>query len=940
MSNADDNQGRRGLFRRNRSEQPVASNPPPDVDATGSESGRDEAAETERRTPRRTGLGRRKAATDGSWSSDAWEDGWGDDWSDRSSRAGVRPAADPRPAEVDAWLASSDDQLGDITRDIARKWTGNKQTAPNNAAITWADEAPTPSTNDQAFIEDPFTADPASDDPIDNPIDDPFAYPSADTRFDRPSAPQTEALDDLWDASEDNNDWSPAPSDAITFDEELSVEDSLIETALSPSSAKQIGSTWDDSDSDPETLSDSESTADYELPGSTPALKAAGAVFPVDEVWPTNSEIPSDVAVGSGHEEAQSQVEVHDLVEELPQESVVLEASTPEDVTPEPDLHESDLHEPDLREPVTRQPDAHEINELAFDFTGSDPVSTSGEIGEEPNLERQLLEATPLSTTAEILTDPDVEEPQTEELSLVDDALGQQSDTVEAEVLVSELPAAQTGPVERDEFLDSLYEELDEEDVPEQRRIVQHAVTAPQVAVAAQPEVLAAPKDLAAPVSDDRALETPSSNDAIEPSPEQIVLHSDRVAGSNSPEAKTSEPTSSPERTVLFADRQAGSNAPASTPSAARSGVSEFEPSGVIPQDPNADFDFGPDRPVYFPQTNLPPEPTALQTGGQTGTGGPASTRLDPSLTPKQPSNAHVEEDEDLFPPTTADRFSAALDQLDDDRTDPAGLQDPVSARKGFFRGRKQKGSNTPAPIGATVPETSKVASEPITPTAATAPFSATLTEPVSRTVETVAVDSFKPKSRDSQEFDDDEFADYEGFDDTYPEESYFSPKLTKLLSRAGFFLVALAALRMIVLVALAVKDGAEDARGTQDVFHRIGSAFADLGIAHGLMLLVGIAMAAAPALLGDPFHDDESRSIGSSFGVGLIAAVFGVFGGFAAARLAMRINDIAALSDSGVSSTTEWAKLAMNLIATAGVSLVAVIAAIRALGGENDNDR
>ena len=42
------------------------------------------------------------------WSSSAWaEDGWDDDWSDPTSkRASVRPAADPRPEEVDAWLES------------------------------------------------------------------------------------------------------------------------------------------------------------------------------------------------------------------------------------------------------------------------------------------------------------------------------------------------------------------------------------------------------------------------------------------------------------------------------------------------------------------------------------------------------------------------------------------------------------------------------------------------------------------------------------------------------------------------------------------------------------------------------------------------------------------------------------------------------------------
>ena len=145
MSNADDNQGRRGLFRRNRPTEPVASAPLSDTGTQNTDPAAGESLpDADRKQARRPGLGRRKPAADGSWSSDAWEDGWDDDWSDRSSRAGVRPAADPRPAEVDAWLASSDDQLGDITRDIARKWTGNKQTEPVTAAITWASMASKP----------------------------------------------------------------------------------------------------------------------------------------------------------------------------------------------------------------------------------------------------------------------------------------------------------------------------------------------------------------------------------------------------------------------------------------------------------------------------------------------------------------------------------------------------------------------------------------------------------------------------------------------------------------------------------------------------------------------------------------------------------------------------------------------------------------------------
>ena len=195
MSNADDNQGRRGLFRRNRSEDPVASTPPADAANPNPEIRTEPGVDADRKQTRRPGLGRRKAAADGSWSSDAWEDGWDDDWSDRSSRAGVRPAADPRPAEVDAWLASSDDQLGDITRDIARKWTGNKQSEPVNAAITWADDVPPPPS--RALINDP-----SADDTV---------VPGGTTGATNSFA----ADDDLWDSPTAGSAWTATESNPI-----------------------------------------------------------------------------------------------------------------------------------------------------------------------------------------------------------------------------------------------------------------------------------------------------------------------------------------------------------------------------------------------------------------------------------------------------------------------------------------------------------------------------------------------------------------------------------------------------------------------------------------------------------------------------------------------------------------------------------------------------
>jgi hypothetical protein len=1041
MSNADDNQGRRGLFRRNRPTEPVASAPLSDDDLQKADAAVGQTPEGDRKPGRRAGLGRRKAAADGSWSSDVWEDGWDDDWSDRSSRAGVRPAADPRPAEVDAWLASSDDQLGDITRDIARKWTGNKQTEPVAAAITWADDVPAVSS--RTFAEDPFQDDSFASEPF-------REQPST-------SVGSFTSDDDLWDDAAASSDWTSAPNDAGDLID-LAEDQLPADPGATPS---HLGSTWDDDDLPvvDEPVVDIESIAVD--PPAPAAPDFAERPLTVDH---ERSEIGADSSLPV--------IEVAQPSSFTPTDAVTSDAVTGEAVTTDvgtTGLVETDAVAVDAVTPNSVSIDAPKAaRELAFDFTGSNSetdLPTSEYVPAEhfetpaepaPGIEFETLSPADIEpkSTAVALEDvvledlvvaipaaevpaveipakvPDVGtmpfveavanveglvgETPTSAQTHLGDAIPDTVKAVEAPTIVEgvaatrapsdakeeavvepiaesilERPTAEMAPapvneptndapgitvhepVERDEFLDSLYEELDEDDVPAERKIV-HQQPAVQVAPAT-PEVTIATAenlDVSTAVPDLAPVETM----AVEPTP--VEDDSDFAPRNEDFDRRAAELLSIPSAQALV---DSGS-------------------SPLVPQDPNADFDFGPDRPVYAPkgpQSGLPvgKEPTdgtrsAAEMGpasttqgpqsglpvGEEPTGGtrsaaemgPASTaQVSPTIAPIVTAAAStgavtgstastgdpaIAEDDDLFPATKADRFAAALDQLDDDQTDPSGLQGSAT-KKGFLRGRKNRKAadveQRSAAIAAEPDEQTDLPREP-RPTVAAVASTVTsdkLVTPAASTTSTNSAastrrqvaDAYQAPTNDDDDDDDDvaELDDYDDDLDDYPEEAYFSPKLTKLLARAGFLLVALAAVRMLVLVGLAVRDGANDAQGIQDVFHRIGSAFADLGLAHGLMLIVGIAMAAAPALLGDPYIDDESRSIGATFGIGLIAAVFGVFGGFAAARLAMRVNDIAEIANPDVASTTQWAKLAMNLVATAGLSLIAVVAAVRALGGD-----
>jgi hypothetical protein len=978
MSNPDDNQGRRGLFRRNRSEEPVASTPPTDSAASSTETNQAQrAAEADRKTSRRPGL-RRKTATDGSWSSDAWEDGWDDDWSDRSSRAGVRPAADPRPAEVDAWLASSDDQLGDVTRDIARKWTGNKQPAPPNAAITWADDVPAPPN--RAFVNDPF----------------------ADDAIDSLTSSAVEVNGDNWGTPASEGDWNAALQDS----EDPVVFDERIPSAAPTSSPVDVGSTWDDLEPAPVENTPASTLSEHrvsEASNQDPVIPEA--VVP-EEVVPEAPVLPKPV------------LSEHSVLETSIQDPFVPKAVVPEAfglpdevapvavVSPEPpetpaatvnetvvdseianqlmqseptqlwDINEKDVAadlqtgtEPDFDfTGSTTNPEAERVeaghpredektgevverraengpteNEAVKNGTSENPANGGPEI-QTPSQVAPLLEPSPamvepspamvepspamVEPNAAVVEPSPAEEPPALDPAPIDQAiepsgtqlsgdgvpnlqqaalkplLAEQAEiqhdaagfeSASPETVSNTIPAATAGIIERDEFLDSLYEELDDDDVPAERKSTRFS-----------PDQVPSADSFPA-----QNIVKPSAFEDV-PDDARSVDHKPKAVEHQALEPKAVE-HKAVEHLALEPDVFRFE-------SAVGDAVGEPALASVVPKDPNADFDFAPDRPVYQPESDAPVSPIATQANN--------------SVPPDRAKAASKNEADDLFPPTKADRFATALDQLDDDQTEPSDLHEPTT-KKGFLRGRKNRtnrppevASMTEEPANESVKPSDNGAKTPIAPRAFGAPE-----------------DRSALPAEGMVGLDDDHHDDYDEYDNDlesfegYPEEVYFSPKLTTLLSRAGFLLVALATIRMLVLVGVAVKDGAQDSQGTQDVFHRIGSAFADLGIAHGLMLTVGIAMAAAPALLGDPYLDDQSRPIGSSFGIGLVSAIFGVFGGFAAARLAMRANDIAELSNPGLSSATKWAKLAMNLVATAGVSLVAVMAAIRALAGDNEKE-
>jgi hypothetical protein len=171
----------------------------------------------------------------------------------------------------------------------------------------------------------------------------------------------------------------------------------------------------------------------------------------------------------------------------------------------------------------------------------------------------------------------------------------------------------------------------------------------------------------------------------------------------------------------------------------------------------------------------------------------------------------------------------------------------------------------------------------------------------------------------------------------TAEDDDYFflTPGLTRILSRSGLALVVIAGLRMLLAIVSALRTPKIDARGTRGLLLQIGEAFQSLGLSHGLLLLVGVVLAAVPFFLNDPYVNEESRIIGATFGIGAIASLIGVIGGIAAAMLERRVNGIKGAADG----LTTWAPLVKNVVATAGVSLVALLAALRAVKSDSSDN-
>ncbi len=172
------------------------------------------------------------------WSSSAWDDdGWDDDFSDRSRRASIRPAADPKPEAVDAWLTSDKDDFDDITRDIAVKWSGKEPSAAQTlpAGATWDDPIDPP--EGQALGAESLLADPLEADDL---ASDDFASDASYTSAPETSTVEADSSFPLADASTPSIADDISAPDLLQAPDDLPAVDDLDENPAEDFSAEEI----------------------------------------------------------------------------------------------------------------------------------------------------------------------------------------------------------------------------------------------------------------------------------------------------------------------------------------------------------------------------------------------------------------------------------------------------------------------------------------------------------------------------------------------------------------------------------------------------------------------------------------------------------------------------------------------------------------------------
>jgi hypothetical protein len=174
---------------------------------------------------------------------------------------------------------------------------------------------------------------------------------------------------------------------------------------------------------------------------------------------------------------------------------------------------------------------------------------------------------------------------------------------------------------------------------------------------------------------------------------------------------------------------------------------------------------------------------------------------------------------------------------------------------------------------------------------------------------------------RTDDEYDDD-------YDDEYDEPSRWAT----LISTVGMAMIGVVIVQVLasIVQGLTIRAGERLGQGLQDdVLHRLGYPFENLGSTALLFLVVGIVLLSLPSALGEYIADRQDATVGLALKVAIAMAVIIAIGSVLAVRATLHnysANNVAVPTSVRVQFTT-------FLLGSLGAAAVALYAAIAALG-------
>jgi len=179
---------------------------------------------------------------------------------------------------------------------------------------------------------------------------------------------------------------------------------------------------------------------------------------------------------------------------------------------------------------------------------------------------------------------------------------------------------------------------------------------------------------------------------------------------------------------------------------------------------------------------------------------------------------------------------------------------------------------------------------------------------------------------------DYDEYDEYDDYDDEV-DDGYSEPsRWVTLLTTIGMAMIGIVSVQVIasVIQGLTIRTGERLGQGLRDdLFHRLGYPFDNLGSTALLFLVVGVVLLALPSALDEYVAERQDRAVGLMLKLAIAIAVIVAIGSVLAVRATLHnysANNVRVPTSVRIQFTT-------FLLGALGASALALYAAISALG-------